>query len=130
MGAIFLGLFAVGVIAAATKKKTNPPAVSSGTAQLRKGKTYRIQLSVRGGLADDPNRRPDAALAMQNGLGMAGAYDIYVAPTFPMLVEYSLVAEGDTPVVLNVPVQQVIGGLAGEYTFTRIQEIARKKEPA
>lgn len=126
MGVLFLGLLGV-VIVAATQKKTNPPAVTSGTAQLRKGRTYRLQLSLRGGITDDPSRRPDVALAMQNGLGMAGAYDIYVAPTIPMLVEYSLVAEGDTPVVMNAPVQQAIGGVTAEYSFTRIQEIAAKK---
>jgi hypothetical protein len=57
---------------------------------------------------------------------MAGAYDVYISPTVPLQVSYSLVAQGDLPIVLNVPTTQSIGGIPADYTFRSVQQIPPK----
>lgn len=102
--------------------------VTNGTAQLKAGKTYRFEIAVDGTqVRATPTQ---AAQGLDNGLRMAGAYDVMVQPTLPLLASYSMFIAGDLPVVLNVPVSQNIGGLAGEYTFLSVQEIEGRKAAA
>ncbi len=98
--------------------------VTKGTALMRAGRTYRIEISVDGDAVRKAPNPSDVARGLDNGLRMAGAYDVMVQPTIPLLASYSIRVPGDLPVVLDVPVQQSIGGLAGEYTFRSVQEIA------
>lgn len=96
---------------------------TTGTAPMKAGLAYRIELEVTGAaLQANP---VGVAQGIDNGLRMAGAYDVLIQPTFPLLVSYSFVPAGDLPVVLNVPVQQTIGGVPGLYTFKSIQQIDR-----
>lgn len=102
--------------------------VTKGTAQLKAGKTYRFEIAVDGTqVRATPTQ---AAQGLDNGLRMAGAYDVMVQPTLPLLASYSMFIAGDLPVVLDVPVSQNIGGLAGEYTFLSVQEIEGRKAAA
>lgn len=98
--------------------------VTKGTAQLRAGRTYRFELSVDGDAVRKSPNPSDVARGLDNGLRMAGAYDVMVQPTIPLLASYSMRIAGDLPIVLNVPATQAIGGLAGDYTFRSVQEIA------
>lgn len=102
--------------------------VTQGTAQLRAGKTYRFELDLDGAaLRANPT---DVARGLDNGLRMAGAYDVMLQPSLPLRASYSMLIAGDLPVVLNVPVTQQIGGVAGEYTFRSVQEIAARQAAA
>jgi hypothetical protein len=102
--------------------------VTEGTAFLFAGKTYRIELEVNGpALLANPL---GVAQGIDNGLRMAGAYDVLVQPSIPLMASYSLVPAGDLPVVLNVAAQQTIGGIAAEYTFRSVQQIAGAKRLA
>lgn len=98
--------------------------VTQGTAQLRANRTYRFELSVDGDAVRKSPNPSDVARGLDNGLRMAGAYDVMVQPTIPLLASYSMRIAGNLPIVLNVPATQAIGGLAGEYTFRSVQEIA------
>lgn len=98
--------------------------ITSGTAQLKAGKAYRFELEVDGPAVRNAPNPADVARGLDNGLRMAGAYDVMVSPTFPLRASYSLVMPGDLPVVLNVPATQAIGGLQGQYTFRSVQQIA------
>jgi hypothetical protein len=128
-----LGLIVAGVIAwmfstnGGKGSKQSPkesPKVTTGTALLEQGKAYRIELEVGGPALQAAGRHPsDVAIAMDNGLRMAGAYDVTVTPSMPLWVTYSLVAQGTTPVVLNIAAQQKIGGIDADYTFRSVQEI-------
>lgn len=101
--------------------------IRSGSALLRKGKTYRIEMTVRGGAVDDPAQRAPIAHALEQGLMQTGAYDVYISPTIPMTVAYSYVATGDTPVMLGLESDQNINGVAAKYTFSSVQQIAARK---
>lgn len=101
--------------------------IRSGSALLRKGKTYRIEMTVRGGQVDDPAQRAPIAHALEAGLMQTGAYDVYISPTIPMTVAYSYVATGDTPVMLGLESDQNINGVAAKYTFSSVQQIAARK---
>lgn len=103
---------------------------SQGTAQLKAGRTYRFELSVDGDAVRKSPNPSDVARGLDNGLRMAGAYDVMVQPTIPLLASYSMRIAGDLPIVLNVPATQSIGGLAGEYTFRSVQEIAASRAAA
>lgn len=130
-----LGLIVAGVIAWMFStngggKKAAPSKVTTGTAMLKQGKAYRIELEVGGPALQSAGRHPsDVAIAIDNGLRMAGAYDVIVQPSMPLWVTYSLVAQGTTPVVLNVAAQQAIGGIQADYTFRSVQEIKPVKTP-
>jgi hypothetical protein len=104
--------------------------VTKGTAQLKAGKAYRFEMTVDGDAVRKAPNPSDVARGLDNGLRMAGAYDVMVQPTIPLLVSYSMQMPGDLPVVLNVPASQTIGGLAGVYTFTSIQEISATRRAA
>src|SRR5436190_13185807 len=96
--------------------------VTKGTAQLRAGRTYRFEIELDGiSLRTNPTQ---TAQGLDNGLRMAGAYDVLVQPSIPLHASYSVRIAGDLPIVLNVPATQAIGGAAGEYTFRSVQEIA------
>lgn len=116
------GWIAAGILAFMFSRSGGGKAkVSQGTAQLRAGKAYRIEMDVDG---DAVRANPsDVARGLDNGLRMAGAYDVMVQPTIPLLVSYSMHMPGDLPIVLNVPAQQTIGGLNAVYTFRSVQEI-------
>ena len=104
---------------------------TQGTAMLKAGRAYRIELEVSGPAllqaADHPSK---VAQGVDNGLRMNGAYDVLVQPTIPLLVSYSIVPGGDTPVVLNVPAEQVIAGIPANYTFRAVQPIAATRAAA
>jgi hypothetical protein len=98
--------------------------ITKGTAQLRAGRTYRFEIAVDGDAVRKAPNPSDVARGLDNGLRMAGAYDVMVQPTIPLLASYSMRMPGDLPVVLGVAATQSIGGLAGQYTFVSVQEIA------
>jgi hypothetical protein len=104
--------------------------VTQGTAQLRAGRTYRFELSLDGDAVRKSPNPSDVARGLDNGLRMAGAYDVMVQPTIPILASYSMLIAGDLPIVLNVPATQAIGGIPGQYTFTSVQEIAGRQAAA
>lgn len=104
--------------------------VTQGTAQLRANRTYRFELEVDGDAVRKSPNPVDVARGLDNGLRMAGAYDVLVQPTMPIKASYSMRIAGDLPVVLNVPATQAIGGLAGQYTFRSIQEIDASRAAA
>lgn len=102
--------------------------VTTGTAMLKGGRAYRIELEVSGQAL---NSKPtEVAQGVDNGLRMNGAYDVLVQPTIPLLVSYSIVPAGDVPIVLNVPAQQTIGGMAADYTFRSVEQIATTRRAA
>lgn len=103
---------------------------TTGTAQLKTGKAYRFEMTVDGDAVRKAPNPADVARGLDNGLRMAGAYDVLVSPSMPLLVSYSMLMPGDLTVVLNVPATQSIGGLQGVYTFTAIQEIAPARKAA
>lgn len=111
------------------KVKSRPkPKIESGTAQLRAGKTYRIEIDLDGAaLRAKPQ---EVAQGLDNGLRMGGAYDVLIQPSIPLRASYSMLMPGDLPVVLDVPVSQSIGGVPGEYTFRSVQEIEGRKAAA
>ena len=98
--------------------------ITQGTAQLKAGRSYRIELEVSGAAqtqaADHPSK---VAQGVDNGLRMAGAYDVLIQPTIPLQVSYSIVPAGDLPIVLNVPATQNIGGIPADYTFRSVQQL-------
>lgn len=115
-------------IAGAGEGSSSKKKIKSGTAKLKANRAYRIELQVSTPLLQsDPQ---SIVVAMDNGLRMAGAYDVLVEPSIPLRVQYSIILPGDLPIVLNVPAQQSIGGVAGEYTFLSVQEIAAPKRAA
>jgi hypothetical protein len=134
MGWILLALLGVVVVKGAGGGKQSSGGgdgsqspIRSGSALLRKGKTYRIEMTVRGGKVDDPNQRAVIAHDLETGLVSTGAYDVYVSPTIPMTVAYSYVATADTPVMLGLASDQSINGVAASYAFSSVQQIAAKK---
>jgi hypothetical protein len=102
--------------------------ITQGTAMLKAGRAYRIELEVGGPAllqaADHPSK---VAQGVDNGLRMNGAYDVLVQPTIPLLVSYSLVPAGDVPIVLNVPASQMIAGIPADYTFRSVEQIANTR---
>jgi X-X-X-Leu-X-X-Gly heptad repeat protein len=120
MGWIFAGVFAWMISQASGGSRK----ITTGTAQLKAGKAYRIELEVDGPAVRQAPNPADVARGLDNGLRMAGAYDVMVSPTFPLKASYSLLMPGDLPIVLNVGAQQTIGGLQGTYTFRSVQQIA------
>ena len=115
-------------IAGAGEGSSSKKKIKSGTAKLKANRAYSIELQVSTPLLQsDPQ---SIVVAMDNGLRMAGAYDVLVEPSIPLRVQYSIILPGDLPIVLNVPAQQSIGGVAGEYTFLSVQEIAAPKRAA
>lgn len=100
---------------------------TTGTATLKGGKSYRIELSVSGRAVNEAANPAHVAEGVRNGLMMNGAYDVYASPSNPILVSYSLDVPYDTPVVLGVAATQQIGGLPAEYVFRSVQQIAKRK---
>jgi hypothetical protein len=115
------------VVVAATRKPKTPkpfPVVTEGSAFLEQGKTYRIELEVGGPALTSAADHPSiVAQGVDAGLRMAGAYNVYISPTTPLQISYSLVAQGSTPVVLNVPTTQLVTGIPADYTFRSVQQI-------
>lgn len=124
--AVLGALVAVAIVKGTQGGKGSKPGapVTSGTTLLRKGKTYRIQMTASGGIVDDPNHRASAAKAIEEGLKQTGAYDIYMAPSLPMVIEYSYTVAADTPVTLILPSEQSINGVQSTYMFTQVQQIS------
>jgi hypothetical protein len=120
-------LVGLGLVGVAKSGKHGAKVITSGSTLLRKGKTYRVEMTATGGVVDDPNQRAAVAEAIEGGLKNSGAYDIYISPTIPMIVSYSIRVAGDTPLMLALPAQQTINGVEATYTFTSIQQIAAAK---
>lgn len=124
MGWIFAALAAL-LFTQGSKGGGSSKKVTQGTATLKAGRAYRIELEVGGPAllqaADHPSK---VAQGVDNGLRMNGAYDVLVQPTIPLLVSYSIVPPGDVPVVLNVPAGQTIAGIPADYTFRSVQQIS------
>ena len=109
-------------VVAGAGKKTGKKKITQGNAVLKAGRPYRIELQV-----DTPmlqTKPQDVATAFDNYLRMNGAFDVLVQPSIPLFVSYTIITQGDVPVVLNVPVAQTLGGVAGNYTFLSVQELA------
>ena len=121
MGWIFAALAAI-LFAQSSGGSRASKKITQGTALLKGGRAYRIELEVSGpALIGNPT---GVAQGIDNGLRMAGSYDVLVQPTIPLQVSYSIVPAGDVPIVLHVPVQQTMGGVAADYTFRSVQQIA------
>ena len=124
-GWIIAGVFAWMFASSGGSKKAARPKVTTGTAMLIEGKAYRVEIEVSGPAV---NANPQLiAYNIQASLLGAGAYNVLVQPRIPLLVTYSIVAAGTTPVVLNVAAQQAIGAVSADYTFRSVQEIALPK---
>lgn len=116
------------LIFAGVGKNKGSKKVTSGTAQLKANRAYRIELQYNSPLLQTQPQQ--VAQGLDNGLRMAGAYDVLVQPTIPLLISYSIIVPGDLPIVLNVPAEQTIAGYAGQYTFLSVQEIKQTRAAA
>lgn len=123
------GLFVIlGVAAAAAAARnvggSKQKKVTTGQALLKGGRSYRIELEVSGRAVNEAPNPTHVADAVRNGLGMNGGRDVYVSPSNPIQASYTLDVQYDTPVVLNVAAQQVIGGLPADYVFRSVQQLS------
>lgn len=106
------------------------PKLTEGNVMLRAGKSYRIEIEAGGPAVLQHSNPTEVALAIQSGLVQAGAYDVMVQPSLPILASYSYMTPGDLPIVLNVATQQTIGGVTVDYTFRSVQELAPRRAAA
>jgi hypothetical protein len=121
-----IGLGVVAKAARGVKGGSAQKRITSGTVQLKGGRTYRIELEVSGPALSGTNA-PQVAQAIGNGLSQNGGYDVYVSPTVPVQASYSIDLVYETPMVLNVPMTQQLAGMPADYTFRAVQQIAKRK---
>jgi len=86
-----------------------------GVMQLTKGKCYHFETEM-GGLT------PEQAPGVLSGLQAAGAWDIYVAPTTPLLVNYSQRCLTTQALSVGVP-YPVDGSTTKTFTCKSVREV-------
>jgi hypothetical protein len=88
-----------------------------GVMQLVKGKSYHFETEM-GGMS------PEQAPGVLSGLQAAGAWDIYVAPTTPLLVSYSQRCTTTQALSVGVPYPVEGEGPARTFTAKSVREVA------
>jgi hypothetical protein len=123
-------LILVGIAAVAAAARSGGSAQkrqTTGTALLKGGRKYRVELEVGGRAVNEAPNLSQVVDGVRNGLVMNGATDVFVAPlspSQPIHASYTLAVQYDTPVVLGVAAQQMIGGLPADYVFRSVQQLS------